>query len=135
VCRVLFAECDTRQSLCRVLQALGKAVDSGSEAPTPPTIVWDFGAPMISSSRRALPDARSGHNTTPTGLTMTPIIEGLSMTLAMRAPDVPHVRSLTSWSVKELVKLVVMLHFSDRTDTTMATSCPLPSSQAQHSGV
>jgi hypothetical protein len=37
VCRALFAECDTRQSrcrvflrLCRVLQALDKAVDSGS---------------------------------------------------------------------------------------------------------
>jgi hypothetical protein len=38
VCRALFAECDTRQSLCRVflrlclvLQALGKAGDSGSD--------------------------------------------------------------------------------------------------------
>jgi hypothetical protein len=38
VCRALFAECDTRQSLCRVflrlcqvLQALGKAGDSSSE--------------------------------------------------------------------------------------------------------
>jgi hypothetical protein len=28
--RALFAECDTRQRLCRVLQALGKAPDSGS---------------------------------------------------------------------------------------------------------
>jgi hypothetical protein len=30
VCRALFAECDTRQRLCRVLRELGKAVDSGS---------------------------------------------------------------------------------------------------------
>jgi hypothetical protein len=40
VCRALFNECDTRQSLCRVflrlcrvLQALGKADDSGSVTP------------------------------------------------------------------------------------------------------
>jgi hypothetical protein len=38
LCRVFFAECDTRQSLCRVflrlrrvLQALGKAINSGSD--------------------------------------------------------------------------------------------------------
>jgi hypothetical protein len=42
LCRVFFAECDTRQSLCRVflrlrrvLQALGKAIDSGSDTLSP----------------------------------------------------------------------------------------------------